>query len=39
MVVVRGFSTAHLSVVDSPGLIAEGSAVNAMMRAGSWPAS
>ncbi len=35
MVVVRGFSTAHFSVTDWPGLMASGSAVNAMMRAGS----
>ena len=39
MVVVRGFSTAHVNVVDSPGLMETGSALNAMMRAGSWPAS
>ena len=39
IVVVRGFSTAHVSVVDSPGLIELGSALNSMMRAGSVPAS
>ena len=39
IVVVRGFSTAHVSVVDSPGLIELGSALKSMIRAGSVPAS